>query len=110
MQQLTIEQAIARADDGMERALAHAEQECDRWGELAWRFIQLYALKHKGERFTGRQIVLASKTYGLIQPPTDKAFGGPIQRAVRAGIIRKVGFAPDPNRHCSPVPLFEAPL
>ena len=108
MNQLAIDFARAARDEGISRAVDHAESDSPGWGELAFRYIQLYAQQHRGERFIGRDIVLASKAYGLIQPPTDKAWGGPMQKAAKRGVLRKVGTAPDPNRHCNPVPLWEA--
>jgi hypothetical protein len=108
MTQLDIDFARAARDEGIDRAVSHAESEVPRWADVAFEFVKLYAIQHKGQRFIGRQIVLASKEYGLIQPPNDKAFGGPIMRAVREGVIRKVGFTQDPNRHCAAVPEYEA--
>jgi hypothetical protein len=44
---------------------------------------------------------------GVIQPSNAKAWGGPIQRAAREGLIKRIGFDEDPNRHGNPVPLWE---
>ena len=106
--QLDIDFARAARDEGMQRAEDRANDVVVGWSELAFKYVQLFATQRKGKRFIGREIVLAAKSYGLLEPSNDKAWGSPIQKAVRLGILRKVGYAPDPNRHMSPVPLFEA--
>ncbi len=103
------EKSRAAAQEGIDRAVDHAERDVPVWSEVAFAFVKLYATQHRGEKFTGYEIVRASKAR-VTAPPTDKAWGGPLQRAARAGIIRKVGGVPDPNpeRHGSMVPLWEA--
>lgn len=105
-----IAKARAAAQEGIDRAVAHAERDVPGWADVAFEFVKLHAIRNRGKRFTGYEIVQAALAYGVPKPPTDKAFGGPIQRASRAGVIRKVGTVPDPNpeRHGSDVPLWEA--
>lgn len=107
--QLSIDFARAARDEGISRAVDRAERAVAGWSDLAFEFIKLYAQQHRGQTFIGREIVLAAKAWGLVDPPDDRAWGGPMQRASRAGVIRKTGrTAPDPNRHCNPVPLWTA--
>lgn len=108
MSQLDLDFARAQRDEGITRAVASADGSVPGWSDLALVWIRLYAQQHRGERFIGREVVLASREHGVIQPPNDKAWGGPMQRAAKLGIIRRVGSAPDPNRHCNPVPLWES--
>lgn len=96
------------AQEGIQRAVDAAEREHPGWAALAYEYVKLYAQQNQGKRFIGRDIVTASKKYGLIQPPNDKAFGKVIQRAARDGVIQRVGYAQDPNRHLSPVPEYTA--
>lgn len=103
--------AIKRAaQEGINRAVEHADETVPGWSEVAYEFIRLHAMRNKGERMTGYEIVQAALAYGVPKPPTDKAFGGPIQRAARCGVLRKVGTVADqnPERHGSPVTLWEA--
>lgn len=101
---------LARRDaqTGIDQAVAAADRAVQGWSELAFDFVRLYATQRRGQRFIGHDIVKASEARGLIQPPNPKAWGAPIQRAAREGIIKRVGHAPDPNRHTNPVPLWEA--
>lgn len=105
---MSIDFARAARDEGIARAVDKAEREIEGWSDLALKYIRLYASQHRGERFIGLDVRLASISYGLIQPSNPKAWGGPLKRASTLGIIRRVGAAPDPNRHCNLVPLWEA--
>lgn len=105
---ITLETKARRdAQEGIDRALATAEREIEGWGDLAYRFIRNYATVNKGKRVIGHEIIKASVSYGIVQPGNSKAWGGPLQRAARNGLILKVGTAADPNRHTNPVPLWE---
>lgn len=96
--------ARERAELGMQRTLDLAERETPGWGAIASEFLRQYA-KDNG-RFTGWMLV-RSAADRIPQPPNPKAWGSVIQRAARAGIIRKVGFVPDVHRHNNPIPVWE---
>lgn len=100
-QQLSIDFARHQRDIGMARAEAGAEDACEGWGDLALQFIRLYVAQHAG-RFTAEDVVEAADEWGLIKPPSDKAWGPIFRRAAVLGIIRKDGFAVCRKRHCSP--------
>lgn len=94
--------ADAAARSGMARALEHAEDVCPAWGDVAFAWLERYARRH--ERFQSEDVSDASIEYGLVQPPTLKAWGSIYVRAAKAGIIRKVGYVPSRYRHSSPTP------
>jgi hypothetical protein len=96
------------AQAGIDQAVEAADREITGWSDVALRYVRLYATQHRGAQFIGHDIVQASVAAGVIQPSNSKAWGAPIQRAARAGYIKRVGYAPDPNRHTNPVPLWEA--
>ena len=106
--QLAIDFARAERDAAMQQAVDAANGRVPKWSSVAFEFIRLYAMQHRGQKFIGRDITQAALAYGLESPASPKAWGGPIQRAVKEGVLVKVGFAQDFNRHCSPVPQFEA--
>lgn len=106
--QLSIDFARASRDEGISRAVDRADRAVAGWSDLAFEFVKLYAQQNKGRRFIGRDITQAAKEWGLAEPTNEKAWGGPLQRAARAGVIRKVGAEPDPNRHMALVPLWTA--
>lgn len=101
---------LARRDaqKGIDHAAAAADQKHRGWTDEAFEFIRTYAKNMKGKQYIGHDIVAASCVRGILQPENSKAWGQPIQRAAREGLIKRVGFAPDPNRHTNPVPLWES--
>lgn len=100
--------AKREAQTGIDQAAAAADRKHRGWTDQAFEFIKTYATNMKGRQFIGHDIVAASCARGILQPENSKAWGQPIQRAARAGVLKRVGFAPDPNRHTNPVPLWEA--
>jgi hypothetical protein len=100
--------AIARraAQAGIDQAAAGADREISGWSTTAFEFIRSYAIAHRGQQYIGHDIVQASIAAGVVQPSNPKAWGAPIQRAAREGVIVRVGYSPDPNRHTNPVPLW----
>jgi hypothetical protein len=106
-------QARREAQAGIELAADAADRAVDGWTAKAFEFIKRYAEAHRGRTYIGHDIVQASLATDLPQPPNAKAWGKPIQRAAREGVIRRAhggtGAAPDPNRHGNLVPLWETP-
>lgn len=100
--------AIAKraAQDGIDQAVAGADREISGWSQQAFEFVRSYAIAHRGQQYIGHDIVQASIAAGIAQPTNSKAWGAPIQRAAREGLIVRVGYSPDPNRHTNPVPLW----
>jgi hypothetical protein len=99
--------AIARekAEQGMRRTLSAAERRTPGWGDIAYEFLRDYAKVN--ERFTGWMVV-RSAAERIPEPPNPKAWGSVIQKAARAGVIRKVGTTPDVHRHGNPIPVWES--
>lgn len=107
VQQDPARQARRAAQDGIDQAVAAAERSAPGWSTEAFAFIRKFAEQQRGKRYIGHEIVQASIAAGVAQPQNEKAWGGPIQRAARAKVITRVGYAEDPNRHGNPVPLWE---
>lgn len=105
-QQLTIEQALARADDGMERSMAHAEAACDKWGDLAYSFLESFCRRQR--LFISEDVSDASKRWGMVQPPTDRAWGQVYKRAQKAGLIEMDGTGRSRRRHASLCPRWRS--
>lgn len=101
--QLAIDFARAQADEGMLRASLHAEQSQPGWLEIAYQALVDHARDH--ERFTSYEFRKASR---LTFPTTPKALGSVFKRAAKEGIIERVGFAQDPDRHDSPAPVWRS--
>lgn len=108
MNQFAMDFARAERNEAMQRAVDAADGRVPKWSDVALEYVRLYAQQHRGERFIGRDITQAAKKYGLESPASDKAWGAVLQRASKLNIIRRVGYAQDPNRHLSPVPQWMA--
>lgn len=102
-------QAKRDAQAGIDRAAAAADRHVDGWTARAYEFVCKFAEQNRGREFIGAEIVKASLQTDIPQPPNMKAWGAPLQRAARRGVIVKVGYAEDPDRHGAPVPLWSTP-
>ncbi len=105
--QLTLEQARAERDAAIASVMAHADRDVPDWSENAYQFIRLYAMRAT-KPFIANDVLINAIAWDLKVPPDMRAWGGPIRRAIREGIIVKVGYAQAPHRHCAPVPLYRA--
>lgn len=104
MEQLTIEDAIARRDDGISRAAEHAG---DRWQKLARGYLMEFLAFHRGP-FVAEVAREFAEALGFDHPPDGRAWGAVFQRAAREGLIRKVGYAPARSSNLSPKVQWEA--
>lgn len=97
------------AQAGIDQAVGAADRAAPGWSDRALVWIRQYTAKMGGRRLTGYELVQQSIGEQVEQPENPKAWGGPIQRAARAGYLVKVGTVADPNpeRHGSDVPLWE---
>lgn len=107
--QLALTVARAKADAGREAAGAHADRVIPAWRDLAFAFLELYAMNH--QRFTGEDVVDAfnADPKGYERPPTDRAWGSIFPRGLRAGVMVKTKDT-EPRRkgNCSPGWVYES--
>lgn len=92
------------AEDGMARALDHAEMDCPGWADIAFHFLHNYAMTH--QYFISEDVSDASKVWGMVQPATDKAWGSVYRRAIKDGVIVKDGAGISRRRHASICPRW----
>lgn len=105
-QTLQFTDGSAGRDRGIQRSVTHAEEVIMGWSSHAFAFLQDYISKHR--QFMTEDLREASK--GIVPvPPSNRAWGAIIVRAVKSGMIRRVGFRPVKNRnaHCTPATLWE---
>jgi len=102
---VTLTEARAQGEDGMRRALDHAEAKVLKWGDLASAYLKLYAETH--DVFPGWFVTRAAELDGVVpKPPTLRAWGAIFKKAARLGYIKRTGYRPDPHRHAAPCPLW----
>jgi len=76
------------------------------WSERAYLFLLEY-IKGK-KRFMVEEMRIASE--GIVpEPPSNRAWGGVIRRAVFNKLVRRAGYKPvsNPKAHCAPCTVWE---
>lgn len=94
------------AEQGAERAMAHADRVAST-PPLAWRdeaygiLVSFISFKRLvGSDFMAEDVREYAERGGLSAPPDGRAWGGIVQRALRAKLIERVGYAPMKSRNC----------
>lgn len=101
--QLAIDFTTAR-DEGMSRVAGKAERKSPGFTFRADCFLIDYVAVHA--RFTGEDCTDAAVAAGIC-PHDQRAFGPVYMRAIRKGLIRRVGYEPRRKGHGSPGPVYE---
>lgn len=87
-------------DEGMARAITHADNVNEKWSDLAYDFLRRYIRTHAF--FMAEDVREASK--GTIpEPPHNRAWGGIVRRAATEGLIVGCGIrkVKNPTSHCA---------
>ena len=92
-------------DKGIKQAIDNADDTHERWSEKAYKFLTNW-IKTQYE-FMTEDVRLASEKEIPI-PPSNRAWGGIVVRAARAGLINKVGFSnvKNPKAHHTPASIW----
>lgn len=85
-------EAQRKANEGMARAVEHADRVKPSWSERALAALQVYCLKH--EEFTAEEARAAMHKGGLPKPTDGRAWGWVFRKASNLGWIHRVGYAP----------------
>lgn len=106
--QTSIDEAKAKGDQGMARALEYAEAETPEWGEIAYRFLHRYAEEHR--EFPGFFVTAASEMDQRFPAPSnERSWGMVYRRAMKAGILEKTQREmPHPKRHGCPACVYRS--
>jgi hypothetical protein len=93
--QLNIEYAKKARDKGIEQAVKHADQVFDKWSDKCYGLFKDF-VKANPQPF--QMETFRHSIVGLLdEPPHKRAFGSIAVRAVRSGLIKRVGTAPVKN-------------
>jgi hypothetical protein len=96
MIQMDLNLGRSLADSGAQIAAANAGSE---WSASAYSILVEYARTNK-EFMTEDVRAYALKQYELPLPPDSRAWGGVVNRAVKAGLIKRIGYAPMKSVNC----------
>jgi hypothetical protein len=80
-------------DDGMQRAVDHADAITTNWSDMAYALLLHFALQEGN--FIAEEAREFAHKKGLPRPPDGRAWGAVIKRAVNRGLIRKVSYRTD---------------
>jgi hypothetical protein len=98
-------------DDGIKRAVEHANKVAVNWSDRAHAHLLFFLLpKSRGAEFTCEQVREYAEAHGIDKPPDKRAWGHVMKRAAREGYAVKNGKyveATDPKVHCSPAAVWE---
>lgn len=109
MEQLTIEDAMARRDEGISRAADHAERMSEGWKRRARGYLlEFLATRSHSGLFLAEVVRAFAEERGMDAPPDGRAWGGVFQSAAREMLIVKVGYAPAKSSNLSPKVLWKA--
>lgn len=103
--QINFDVAAARREAGMASALDHAESDAPGWGDTCLDYMRRYALR-QSDPWTCEEFRAWAYALGLPMPAEQRAFGPVTQRAIRAGLIQRVGYAPAASSNGSPKPVY----
>ncbi|CAB4159094.1 hypothetical protein UFOVP708_51 [uncultured Caudovirales phage] len=94
---------------GAEQAAAHADRKNPEplWTDRAYEHFMAVALR--GRPFQTEEVRAAAERAGLPKPPDSRAWGQVALRAIRAGRIRRVGYAPvtQAQSHAGPKSVWQ---
>lgn len=96
-------------DEGIERAAQHADRVHGSWADQAYAAFVLYAAANM--QFTTEDVRLHVESGGILpKPPDRRAWGSIATRAMRAGVVVRLGYVPgkDPSNHMGPRSLWRA--
>lgn len=105
-------EALRQRDEGIQRAVDHADRIEPSWSEQArWfalRFFKECEMSPVG--VTTEDLREAAIAAGIPAPPDGRAWGGIVRALARRGLIRRIGFATarDPKVHCNMVALWRS--
>lgn len=90
-----------RRDDGMNRAVTHANKIHSDWSDKAYAYlIQFVASRKPGETFLTEDIREDAGTV-VPEPPSLRSWGAITMRAAREGLIVKVGHRAVKNKNAN---------
>lgn len=99
-------------EQGIARAIRHADDELPTWSAQAYEYARRWILRRGAVPFFMHEIRQDAERDGLPSPPELRAWGALPRRLVRAGLIRHVGIFPSsqPEQHMAPKSKWQRAL
>ena len=98
------------AEQGIERAARHADDDAPGWGDRALVALSAYMQTHPDQSFIAPHVRAWALLHGLDAPEDPHAWGGVFRRAARAKLIRRIGYEQygDSTTNTQPVTVWKA--
>lgn len=96
-----VERARKLRDRGIRKAADHAG---DKWNDLAYRHLLKFVESlPRHRRFMTEQVRTYAYSHGFAPPPSERAWGSVILRAVKASLVVSCGYSKVSNQkaHCA---------
>lgn len=84
-------------DDGIKRAVDHADRVDPGWQDKAYKFLIERYLPQKNGPFMTEDVRSFAAYWDIDPPPDNRAWGHVIVKAVKAGILKKAGTGTTEN-------------
>lgn len=99
------------ADDGMQRAVDHADAVEDRWSERAYQLLEEFAGSHY-EFMTEDVRQWAHEQQDLPKPPDPRAWGAVTVRGIQSRLFIRIGYRKTriPPAHATPRPVWRSTI
>jgi len=92
-------------DEGMIRAASHANRITDDWQDKAYQILCEFVAKSDGQSFLAEDVrAYAINRHNLPHPPDNRAWGAPITKAAKAGLIVRIGYRQSRQKDCHASP------
>lgn len=104
----SISRARENRDNGIQRAVDHADAEIREWSTMAYEFFVNVFLKHTKAPFMTEDFRASCK--GVVpDPPSLRAFGAIVVKAKKNGLIRRVAIksVKNPRANCAMANVWE---
>lgn len=104
---LDMKQAKVQRNKGIDKAVTHADEETVNWSNRAYQFLLAFLNNHNGP-FMAEEVRSYADQLDFDLPPSNRAWGSVVLKAVRSGLIERCGIQAVRNKkaHCANAALW----
>lgn len=106
---VALQRAAEKASQGIQSSADHAESDSPGWQDRALAYMTSFAA-YAPHPWTVETFRAWAAQRGLDKPADERAYGAVTMRALRMGVMVRVGFAPTASSHCGAKPLYARPV
>lgn len=101
--ELNFEQGRKLRDEGMKRAVDHANKVSPGWADKAYRFFTEIFLRDHNGSFMAEEVRAYAALMDIDLPPSNRAWGGIFNKAKKQDLIKQIDTrkVTNPRAHCA---------